>query len=365
MPSYDKLDSEIIIPGICTVCGACVSSCSLYHLKFINGKPKRPKRKAACENCEVCYQACYLTRSNLEAITESIFGRQKGERRVLSAKTREEKIRMACQDGGIVTSLLTYAFEQNFIDGALLVGKEDWMPFPIVAKSKEEFTLAAGTKFGIVPILGNLRPAIMNGLNKIGIVGTPCHVHSIRHIQYLKLEPLASVAKLIIGLFCRDNYEYQCIKEKIEEVGLRTREIKKFVVSEESFNIYTNKGKISIPITMAKSWRPKHCLICEDFTNELADISVGSDGSSQGWTTVIVRTERGEEIFSGLERSGIIDVEAIKDLNYVKEVSARKRNKAKQTKEIFRLKETGLDAGKIAIKLGVSEERVRHRLERF
>ena len=58
-----------------------------------------------------------------------------------------------------------------------------------------------------------------------------------------------------------------------------------------------------IPITEVKNFVLKHCLVCEDFTSELADISIGSDGSPEGWSTVIVRTLKGVKIFTEFERN--------------------------------------------------------------
>jgi len=44
-------------------------------------------------------------------------------------------------------------------------------------------------------------------------------------------------------------------------------------------------------------WHSKHCLACDDYSAELADISVGSEGSKEGVSSVIIRTGKGEEVF--------------------------------------------------------------------
>ena len=56
-------------------------------------------------------------------------------------------------------------------------------------------------------------------------------------------------------------------------------------------------------------------------------------------STVIIRTETGEKIFSGLERSGVITTKTLGDLDHIKEVSIRKRRKAEHSMETFKLKE--------------------------
>jgi coenzyme F420 hydrogenase subunit beta len=108
---------------------------------------------------------------------------------------------------------------------------------------------------------------------------------------------------------------------------------------------------------------PKHCLVCRDFAAELADIAIGSGGSAEGWSTVIIRTEHGEEIFSGMEEEGLIETKEIGNIVDLKEIAGRKKAKGQQTQEIFRLKKEGLRRKEIAAKLGITEERVSHRLD--
>ena len=51
---YERLRSEVVEKKICTFCGACVSACLLRHLEWA-GEPLRRERKAACEDCSLCY----------------------------------------------------------------------------------------------------------------------------------------------------------------------------------------------------------------------------------------------------------------------------------------------------------------------
>ncbi len=368
MPSYEDLEAKIIDTGICTVCGACILACPNSHIKFIEGRPKRPKRTLDCVSCNTCYDACYMLRRGLmEDIEGSIVGWGQKEsiglhRRILAARTREQNIEKACQDGGIVTSLLIHALGENTIDGALVVGRDGWQPVASIAETRDEVISSAMTKYGTTPILKELRSAAVDhGLSRICVVGSPCHIQSIRYLQHRNL-PLASTVKLTIGLFCRENYDYHCIEKKVAEVGLDIEQIQKFNVADE-FNVHTGEKKLSFPITEIKGCVPRHCLTCEDFASELADISVGSDGSPEGWSTVIVRTEQGEKVFSALERSNAIETQPMQDLDYLKEIANRKREKGKQTEAIFRLSEEGLEKREIAARLGITEDRVSHRLD--
>ena len=369
MPSYEDLEAEIIDKGECTACGACITACPDSHIKLIQNKPKRPKRTMDCVGCHTCYDACYMLRHEL---MKTIEGRTIGwgtkesiglYKRVVTARTKNARIERTCQNGGIVTTLLLYALDSGAIDGALVVGRDGWAPIACVAKTRDEIILSAGTKYGVVPVLKALRAAVVDhGLSKICVVGSPCHIQSVRYLQHKGL-PLASPVKLTVGLFCRENYEYACIAEKVRAKKMDIDQIDKLDVSDE-FNIYAGGRKLSLPITEVKSCVPRHCLVCQDFAAELADIAIGSGGSAEGWSTVIIRTEEGDRIFSGMEQEGLIEAKGIGNIADVKEIASRKKEKGKQTEETFKLKRRGLSKKEIAAILGITEERVSHRLEK-
>ncbi len=368
MPSYEDLESNVIDTGECTVCGACITACPDSHIKLIGNKPKRPKRTVDCVGCSTCYDACYMLRHDLiRDIEGSVIGRGTKEsiglyRRAMAARTKDAEVGRTCQNGGIVTTLLLYALDTGVIDGALVVGRDNWAPVAYIAKTRDEIMLSAGSKYGVVPVLKELRAAVVDhGLGKICVVGSPCHIQSIRYLKHKGL-PLASSVKLTVGLFCRENYEYACIAEKIRARGVDINQVDKLDVRDE-FNIYAAGNKLSFPVTEAKSCVPRHCLVCQDFAAELADISIGIDVSAEEWSTVIIRTEDGEKVFVGMEQSGLIETKEIVRISEIKEIAGRKKEKAKQTEETFRLRKRGLTKKEIAAILGITEERVSHRLD--
>jgi coenzyme F420 hydrogenase subunit beta len=368
MPSYEDLEDKVIDTGKCTVCGACITACPDSHIKLIENRPKRYKRAVDCVGCNTCYDACYMLRHDLiKDIEGSTIGWGKKEsiglyRRIVAARTKDLQVMKECQDGGVVTTLLLYALDTGVIDGALVVSREGWAPLVCVADTREEIIHASGTKYGVVPVLKALRAAVLDhGLGKICVVGSPCHIQSIRYLKHKGL-PLASSVKLTVGLFCRENYEYACIAEKIGVKGVNIDQVDKLNVSDE-FHIYSAGAKMSFPITEAKSCVPRHCLVCQDFAAELADIAIGSGGSDEGWSTVIIRTEEGDKVFGGVVEEGLVETEDIGDFVDILEIAGRKKKKAKQTEETFKLQKRGLTKKEIAAILGITEERVSHRLD--
>ncbi|MDD4651965.1 MAG: Coenzyme F420 hydrogenase/dehydrogenase, beta subunit C-terminal domain, partial [Methanothrix sp.] len=68
------------------------------------------------------------------------------------------------------------------------------------------------------------------------------------------------------------------------------------------------------------------CGPCFDFASELADVSVGSVGSAEGWSTVLTRTEAGEKIYASTLAAGAITEKPIseKGLALAKKLAAGK-----------------------------------------
>ena len=324
MSGYEELESRIIQTDICSVCGSCISSCPLYYIQMVDGKPKRPKKKAACKDCSVCFDSCYKTSGETMGQGHGI-----GQyRRLVAAKWNKSG---SFQDGGIVTALLKCAHDMELIDGALLSSGEGWKPIPSVATCAEDFITSAGTKYGVSPVLMNLRPAIVeHELDKLAVVGTPCHIQAVRHLQRIKLELSPAVA-FTIGLFCSENIAFDGLSKHMSRIGVREEDVDRMAVSNGEFTIQAGSNNTPIPISDLKNWVPHHCQFCGDYTSELADISIGSEGSPEGWSTVVIRTEKGEEIFSKLENTSEVSTSniSINEIEQLKAASGRKRERAR------------------------------------
>jgi coenzyme F420 hydrogenase subunit beta len=52
---------------------------------------------------------------------------------------------------------------------------------------------------------------------------------------------------------------------------------------------------------------PSGCMVCQDFTGVESDVSVGSIGSSEGFSTVIVRTTVGKKVIDFIREKGTAD----------------------------------------------------------
>lgn len=140
--------------------------------------------------------------------------------------------------------------------------------------------------------------------SKVALVGTPCEIMAASKIQHYTQTPI----DFKIGLFCMENFSYSYFKELLKQYDLTLDEIEKFRIEKGyAFLFLKNEEKIKIPLSTAKTVVRKNCNICVELTSETSDISVGSIGSENGWSTVIVRTKKGEEIIDDAIKQGYLE----------------------------------------------------------
>jgi CBS domain-containing protein len=71
--------------------------------------------------------------------------------------------------------------------------------------------------------------------------------------------------------------------------------------------VQTIKGQIRLPLSEVSNHILPSCRKCTDFTNELADISVGGAYPLNDWSTMIIRTKAGEDFFYKAVENGILN----------------------------------------------------------
>lgn len=339
---FGHLYKEVIKPGLCTGCGACVASCQFDALSIVNHKPKPI---AKCERCNFCYYECPQT-GGPGKLVERVFGQVSPDpdigiyREALSVKTKDPKIRKKCQDGGAVTSMLTWLLKKDFIDGAVVTGfeGESWKPEPKVALMQDEIIRCAGTKYTPGPILLGLRDAVdLYSKERVAIVGTPCQIKAVRRMQFgdRAFYHLTDSLKLVIGLFCMESFYYEKLKKVVKKkLEIPLENVSKFDIKKGNFVVYPKQGsKREVEVRALKNCVNTSCSVCLDFTSELADISVGAVGSPPGRSTVLVRTEVGAEAFKVARNNpklGVKSLDSVKPgIGLVKRISRRKKDSAK------------------------------------
>jgi coenzyme F420 hydrogenase subunit beta len=367
--TFHDLEKEVQKYNFCGKCGGCVSFCSASNLGALKVGPDGMPMFAdeeKCLKCGICYMICPNTRD----LDEELKKKAKWEppigpiKDLLSAQTTNPAVGEKCTDGGVVTSLLLYLLDKHMIDGAL-VSKSDG-PFhrgPMLATSGEEVISASGShydeSFSIAelgsqystysPAMQELKSLRKGLIDRVAMVGTPCQIHTVRKMQVLGIIP-SDVIKYCFGLFCMENFSFNDIQLRHleKQYGFDLAHVSKVNVKEDFF-IYLNNGKvIHIPFEEIDSIARPACLVCPDFSAEFSDISFGGLGSPEGYTTVLLRSERGKKAYRGALTAGYIKerrysssekarADLIKLQKKVFEFSQRKRERA--------LKNRGAKAG--------------------
>ncbi len=335
-----SLVENVVEAGRCVGCGACVAVCPYECLTLVQGRPSLMKE---CKSCGLCSQACPRYDFSQGKLEKFVFGRpRKPEepfgiyRRLVIAQATDEKTRQVSQDGGVATALLAYALKKGRIDGAAVAGtsnKKPFYPVPKLASNVKEVLECAGTKYTCSPNLLLLAEACKEKAS-VAFVGTPCQVQAVRKMQVAGLKRQTGCLDFLIGLMCSGCFTYEGLMEGYisGEKGVDLCDVKKMNIKGKLL-VTTSSGVVGFPLAEIKRFHMGFCGGCGDFSSELADISVGGLGLD-GWTLTVVRTERGEKLFSGAEQEGFLrskplDPEA-KAYNLLVRLSEKKRNNTTQ-----------------------------------
>ncbi|MEJ2272062.1 MAG: RnfABCDGE type electron transport complex subunit D, partial [Candidatus Bathyarchaeota archaeon] len=350
-----KREDQEVLPGYyyapmkvvdCMKCGACMNVC-VNGLSPILIKQARAKKNSdklmklhaeycvGCGNCNlVCPSGIYLESETLgynlqeeeaSEIEQQFLSGKSDENIGVNSNIFSAKSTIEGQDGGVVTSLLVSGMKKNLFDAAIVVKRTDgYLADAVVAENVDELLNAKGTKYVRVSMMSKLGDLIRQGKRKIALVGTACQIRAARRLQQILMQKYPDLQLTIIGLFCYEIFDYKMLKEETKRLlGVNLDDAEKTQISKGKY-IVTIKGKdYSAKVKDLNAAVEKRCLGCPDFTAMYSDISIGSVGSPDGYSTIIVRSDIGKDLVSKLDLiKGSVDKEEIQKL------SVQKKNRA-------------------------------------
>ena len=307
------LEKAVIDADRCVQCGVCVAACPTDSIGI--GEDDLPELVKMCTGCSLCWDFCPRGGLQYEStwkITGGSNGRGMG--RVEESYTARVRQRIdGVQDGGFVSALLVSLLEAGEIDGALLAREsatERWKGEAFLATTPQEVRACAGSFYNQTLALGHVdfEDYDLQPNPRIAVVGTPCEIEGIKAMQARpwtwgssKVEAIT----LTIALLCTKSFNYE--KLMLEEIR-----DKRNVDLDNVGRVDVIRGKMVVqdlegvtifeePIRDFHGAALKGCDECADFMGHAADISVGSVGSADGYSSVLLRSEEGLAAFDSVK----------------------------------------------------------------
>jgi coenzyme F420 hydrogenase subunit beta len=278
-----------------------------------------PKPRGLCTDCGVsrmaddkqCGHACQFIKPDYPTMEARVQGRTRDParpdelffgpfRRMLRARMVQP--RAGAQWTGITTRIAERLLETGAVDAVLCMAPDPadkWKPMPVLVTQAAGMAQCRGMRMGYAPLLGLLEPARAKGYKRLAIIGIPCQVYALRALeQQLGFERL-----YVIGTPCSDNTTTQNFHEFLALIT-KAPETVTYLEFRADYHVelrFTDGRVKAIPFLLLPlsklpgDFFPLTCRTCVDYTNVLADITVGYMGG-QGEQWLLVRNKRGEEL---------------------------------------------------------------------
>jgi coenzyme F420 hydrogenase subunit beta len=278
--------------GLCTDCGI--------------SRTADPKR---------CGRACQFIKPDYPALEQRVHGRTRDPnrpdeiffgpfRRMLRASLKPP--RPGAQWTGIATRIAERLLETGAVEAVLTMAPDSadrWRPVPVLVTQAAGMAQCRGMRMGYAPLLALLEPARARGFKRLAVIGIPCQVYALRALE----QELGFDRLYVIGTPCSDNTTTERFHKFLALLAADPATITYLEFrADYHVELRFTDGRVrtipflQLPISkLPPDFFPLTCRTCVDYTNVLADITVGYMGG-EGAQWLLVRNERGEELLGTL-----------------------------------------------------------------
>jgi coenzyme F420 hydrogenase subunit beta len=277
--------------------------------------------RSMCTDCGIsrssdpgaCGRACQFIAPDYPRLEQQVHGRTRGvgDETFFGPFTAMYRAAMAqpahgAQWTGITTSLGAELLDSGKVDAILTVlpdPSDRWKPLPALITDPIDMARARGMRMGYAPLLALLEEAQARGFKRLGVIGIPCQIYALRALE----AELGFDALYVIGTPCSDNTTTENFHHFLSLLDEAPDTIS-YLEFRADFKVELrfDDGRtreipfLSLPISdLDPEFFPLTCRTCVDYTNSLADITVGYMGG-EGEQWVIVRNTRGQDLLNSL-----------------------------------------------------------------
>jgi coenzyme F420 hydrogenase subunit beta len=260
-----------------------------------------------------CGHACQFIKPDYVSLEQRVHGRARDVgrpdeqyfgpfRRMLRAELVDP--RPGAQWTGIVSRLGERLLETGAVDAVLTMApdpNDKWRPVPVLVTKPEGMAQCRGMRMGYAPLLALLEPAKALGYKRLAVIGIPCQVYALRALE----QELGFERLYVVGTPCSDNTTTERFHQFLELLSADPETIT-YLEFRADYHVelrFADGSVKEIPFLMLPlsqlpgDFFPLTCRTCVDYTNVLADITVGYMGG-QGQQWLLVRNPRGEELLA-------------------------------------------------------------------
>jgi len=282
-----------------------------------------PVERGLCTDCGIsrsqdpkrCGRACQFIHPDYEGLEARVHGRARDParpdelhfgpfRRMLRARLTPP--RPGAQWTGIASRIGERLLESGAVDAVLTMAPDPtdrWRPLPVLVTRAADMAQCRGMRMGYAPLLALLEPALEKGYRRLAVIGIPCQVYALRALE----AELGFERLFVVGTPCSDNTTTERFHDFLALLSDDPGSIE-YLEFRADYRVelrFTDGRRREIPFLklpiskLPADFFPLTCRTCVDYTNVLADITVGYMGG-EGAQWLLVRNVRGEELLASL-----------------------------------------------------------------
>jgi len=280
-------------------------------------------RPGLCTDCGVsrlgdgkaCGRACQFIAPDYAGLEQQIHGRAPGGGDEAFFGVTQQMLRARLDPGatgaqwtGITTTLAARLLETGAVDAVLAMAADPadrWKPLPVIVTDPAAMAACRGMRMGYAPLLALMEPARAAGFKRLAVVGIPCQIYALRALE----AEFGFERIYVIGTPCSDNTSTENFHEFLALLDPNPDTVS-YLEFRADFRVELrfDDGRqprlvpfLKLPISKLRpDFFPITCKTCVDYTNRLADITVGyMGGAGDQW--LIVRNARGAEMLALLQ----------------------------------------------------------------